>query len=198
MAAPSLFLHAVGGRLTRLVPVMLLSGCIVVPIPIPVPTSADTRAVPLVWSNQRDPGKAPASSRCPAPAEEAAARDRVVALTNAARRESGLAPLQPSQRLDRVAHGHACDMAARGTFSHAGSDGSDLGLRMRRGNYAYRMGAENVAKGFDTPERLVSGWMNSPGHRANILQPKAREVGVGLARPAGDRPYWVMVLGAPR
>jgi len=75
---------------------------------------------------------------------------------------------------------HAQDMAAHNFFSHTGSDGSDPGTRMRRAGYT-RLTAwgENIADGQATPELVMAAWMNSAGHRANILNPGFVHIGVG-------------------
>ena len=81
-------------------------------------------------------------------------------------------------------------------ISHVGSDGSNLTQRLRRQNYLIRTAAENTGWGFADADRAMGFWMKSPGHRANILNPAMKEIGLGLAD--GSRPSWVMVLGARR
>lgn len=118
------------------------------------------------------------------------ARD-VAGLTNEFRAGKGLAPLKVSPVLEAVAEAHGRDMAKRGFFSHQGSDGSSLGQRAGRKGFRYCLIAENIAKGQKTPQAVMQSWITSKGHRANLLQRRAREIGV--IRQAGD--IWVMVVG---
>lgn len=111
------------------------------------------------------------------------------------RLRAGAAPLQSDRTLARIAQAHACDNAARNSYSHTGSDGSDLGRRMMRGGYDYRNAAENTGLGQPSVQAMLDFWARSPGHRANMLDPALREAGLGLARSAGGRNVWVLVLG---
>jgi len=116
-----------------------------------------------------------------------------LAAVNAARAENGRPALVYDARLEAAARAHGQDMARNGFFSHTGSDGSDIGDRLRRAGYAFCFGAENLAAGQRDLTEVMQSWMTSRGHRKNILHRKARAV--GLARVTGDR--WVMVLAAP-
>lgn len=118
----------------------------------------------------------------------------VVQLTNAYRAKNGLGALAASPVLEAVAEGHGRDMAKKGFFSHKGSNGSSVGQRAKRKGYRYCLIAENIAKGQRTPQEVMQSWISSKGHRTNLLQRKAREIGV--IRQAGN--IWVMVIGAPR
>ena len=84
-------------------------------------------------------------------------------------------------------------MADNRYFSHTSLDGSTLGNRVDRQGYSWRTVAENIAVGYPTPEAVLDGWMNSPGHRANILNCALVEIGVGY-----DRVYWTQNFGIPR
>ncbi|WP_299730147.1 CAP domain-containing protein [uncultured Tateyamaria sp.] len=117
----------------------------------------------------------------------------ILAAVNAERASQGRAALVYDTRLEAAARAHGQDMAARGFFSHTGSDGSDIGDRLRRAGYAFCFGAENIAAGQRNLSDVMASWMGSRGHRKNILHRKARAVGV--ARAKGNR--WVMVLAAP-
>lgn len=98
--------------------------------------------------------------------------------------------LRTNGRLAAAAASHAADMAATDGLSHTGSDGGDVADRARAAGYDYCFIAENIAQGpQDIPEALA-GWMASPGHRQNMLNPRAREM--ALAQRGA---YWVMVLG---
>jgi uncharacterized protein YkwD len=117
----------------------------------------------------------------------------MLAAINAERKAKGRAALSYDTRLAAAAEVHAKDMARHGFMSHTGSDGSDVGKRMSRAGYKFCFGAENVAFGQGSFPAVMTAWMNSSGHRQNILHRKAKAVGV--ARATGDR--WVMVLAAP-
>ncbi len=132
---------------------------------------------------------------CTVPEGAAEMRSDVIDLSNAARSENDLAPLAQSEALARAAQDHACWMAETGEFSHSGEDGSTIADRARDAGFDYRFVAENIAFGQRTPEQVVSGWMESEGHRENLLSPRARKIGIGLAANDEGRVYWVMSLG---
>ncbi len=90
--------------------------------------------------------------------------------------------------LMRVAQTFAEDMNYRNYFSHLSPEGIDLGWRLRKIHY-HRLAGENIAWGYENPVDVVNGWMNSPGHRRNILQPIFSKMGVGHSGK-----YWVQVF----
>jgi uncharacterized protein YkwD len=131
----------------------------------------------------------------------AAVRARVVDLVNLARskprrcgsqRFPAAAPLAASRKLDAAAAAHARDMARRKYFEHRGSDGSEPRDRVRRAGYQSRLTGENIAFGPESAEEVVAGWLDSPGHCANIMDARFEDIGVGLAsgRKRGQI-YWV-------
>lgn len=146
----------------------------------------------------------------PPPAEAVpAVRQRVLELVNAARgqaRDCGgkpfaaAGPLRANATLDRAADAHSHDMAGKGFFSHDGSDGSTVLVRSTRVGYAGRAVGENIASGQTTPEAAVEGWIKSPPHCANLMNPVFTEMGlayvVNPASPMGI--YWTQVFGTPR
>ena len=111
-----------------------------------------------------------------------------VCLINAERRARGLAPLVANARLGRAARRHAADMVARDFFSHVSPSGSSFADRLRRVGYVRGCawsGGETLAWGAGsqaTPASRVRGWMNSPPHRAILLNAGYREVGIGVVR----------------
>ena len=90
-------------------------------------------------------------------------------------------------------------MARRRFFEHRGSDGSEPRDRVRRAGYASRLTGENIALGPESAEEAVAGWLDSPGHCANIMEPRLHDIGVGVAvgKKRGQI-YWVQEFGAPR
>ena len=81
-------------------------------------------------------------------------------------------------------------------MTHTGSDGSNAGDRIARAGFSAGTWGENVAAGYATAASVVDGWMNSSGHRANILDPSFTHIGVAVANAAEGTPYWTMVLAA--
>jgi uncharacterized protein YkwD len=141
-------------------------------------------------------------------ASATAIRARVVDLVNDARshgqrcgseRFAAAPPLRASRDLDTAAAAHARDMAHRKFFEHRGTDGSEPRDRVRRVGYQSRLTGENIAFGPESAEEVVAGWLHSPGHCANIMEPRFQDIGVGLAvgKKRGQI-YWVQDFGAPR
>jgi uncharacterized protein YkwD len=92
-------------------------------------------------------------------------------------------------------------MAAHNFFEHADSNGSTPTLRLAHTGYRWRLTGENIAYGPTSPEELVSGWLASPGHCENIMEPPFTEMGLAYASGSTRlRPtiYWVQTLAAPR
>jgi uncharacterized protein YkwD len=117
---------------------------------------------------------APAS----APAGSMAAQ--VEQLINAARSRAGCRPLQWDAAAAAAAQQHSDDMARRGYFSHTSPEGRTVVDRLRAQGADFRALAENVAMGQQTPQEVVSGWMNSPGHRRNIMDCTYTRSGIGF------------------
>ncbi|OEJ30488.1 CAP domain-containing protein [Streptomyces subrutilus] len=136
--------------------------------------------------------KQPSTPPTVAPSGPAA---EVVALVNKERAKAGCSALTVNAKLTAAALNHSKDMAAHSNMSHTGSDGSDPGGRITRAGYAWTTYGENVAYGYSTPAQVMTGWMNSPGHRQNILNCAFKEIGVGLAQPNS---YWTQSFGTAR
>ena len=138
-------------------------------------------------------GQALASNACVTPAEVNAMASEIAAGVNANRRAQGRHALEYNPQLGRAAMKHACDMAVNGFFGHQGSDGSNSQARVRQAGYRDCLVAENLAWGYPRSEQIISGWMNSPGHRSNMLHPRAYEMGIAITQgPRG--PNWVLVV----
>ncbi|PWU70280.1 CAP domain-containing protein [Gracilibacillus dipsosauri] len=104
---------------------------------------------------------------------------QVVALTNEERQKQGLSALEIDTELSKVAREKSNDMATNGYFSHnSPTYGSPFDM-MKQFGISYKTAGENIAKGQQTPEEVVNAWMNSEGHRANILNPDFTHIGVG-------------------
>ncbi|WP_433262158.1 CAP domain-containing protein [Actinosynnema sp. CS-041913] len=119
---------------------------------------------------------------------------KVFNLTNAERAANGCPALGVDERLDKAARGHSADMAAQNYFDHKSKDGRTFVDRVKAAGHP-APGAENIAAGQRTAEAVVKGWMESPGHRANILNCKLRTLGVGMARGGAYGLYWTQNFG---
>ncbi len=117
----------------------------------------------------------------------------VIKLTNQMRQRNNLKPLQLNCQLYKAAQQHTLDMVKAKKISHQGSDGSSPAIRVERAGYQYSWVGENVASGQKTPGEVVKDWMNSPGHRRNILNPNFTQIGVAYSNN-----YWTQVFGRPR
>ena len=124
--------------------------------------------------------------------------DQVVTLTNAQRAGAGCPALTVDATLTSVAQAHSQDMAVRRYFDHNSPDGRSPFDRMTAAGYQFRAAAENIAAGQRTPQEVVTAWMNSAGHRANILNCGLTQIGVGYATGGSYGSYWTQDFGTPR
>ena len=115
----------------------------------------------------------------------------VVRLVNAERQKAGCSPLKHNWELSRVARYKSQDMKDLGYFSHTSPTYGTPFQMIKSFGITYRTAGENIAKGYSTPAAVVSGWMSSPGHRANILNPSFTEIGVGYV--SGGH-YWTQMF----
>ncbi|NUR84764.1 MAG: CAP domain-containing protein [Nonomuraea sp.] len=118
--------------------------------------------------------------------------DEVVKLTNKARAGKGCDPLVHDPKLRAAAREHSQDMAAKGYFDHTSKNGDSPGDRIRAAGFApVSTWGENIAMGQRTAADVVRGWLNSPGHRANIMNCAFTHIGVGYAKQG---PIWTQVF----
>ena len=120
-------------------------------------------------------------------------------LANAQRARAGLPPLRANSRLMQAAQTQAEQTASARQLQHVLPDAKYPRPEDRLGasGYPWRAWAENIAFGQKTPSDAVEAWMQSPGHRKNLLDPKYTELGTGVAADATGRPYYVQVFGKP-
>lgn len=133
--------------------------------------------------------------------DAALVRRELLEAVNRERSAHRLAPLRASASLERAAQGHADDMLARGYYGHASPEHTMAPERSRDAGYAAESVGENIAKGQRSVEEVMKGWMASPEHRKNILNPGFTEAGFGLAlgrMPQGEEVLWVQIFGRPR
>jgi uncharacterized protein YkwD len=121
----------------------------------------------------------------------------VVRLTNLERTQRGLQPLRWNGQLNDAARGHAADMARQSRLAHV-LDGQDPGDRIDTAGYRWASYGENIAVGYPTARAVVAGWMNSPGHRQNILNPSFTEIGIAAVSDDRGRPYSCQVFARPQ
>ena len=153
------------------------------PAPAPTPTPTPTPA----------PAPAPAPAPQPSPGYTISQFEkRVVELVNVERQKAGLKPLVADPLLGKGAHAKSLDMVTAGYFGHTSPKyGSPFNM-MKLFGVKYSAAGENIASGQRTPEAVVKAWMNSPGHRANIMSTKYGKIGVGYAYTAKGNyhHYW--------
>lgn len=116
---------------------------------------------------------------------------KVLQLVNEQRSKHGLNTLVWDDAAAQVARAHSKDMAVRNFFSHTNPDGKSPFDRLKAYGISYKSAAENIAAGQSTPEEVVESWMNSDGHRANILNKAVTKLGVGYYKSnSGYNHYW--------
>ncbi|MFC7840837.1 CAP domain-containing protein [Streptomyces sp. NPDC001046] len=122
---------------------------------------------------------------------------QVLALVNKERSAAGCSPLTANDRLTRAADDYSDVMASSGVMSHTGPDGSTMTTRVEAAGYQWSTLGENIARGQADAASVMKSWMNSPGHRANILNCSFKELGVGVHFGDGG-PWWTQNFGASR
>ncbi|MFD1149369.1 CAP domain-containing protein [Saccharothrix hoggarensis] len=174
-----------------------------VPSPAPAPTSSETTTTTTTTTTTEtttttttvptttttaETTAAPTTTTTPARSSEA---DQVVALVNEARDLAGCGPLKVDDRVVAAARAHSADMAERDYFSHTTPEGVGFAQRMREAGYP-SPGGENIAKGQRSADQVMRAWMNSDGHRRNILNCGFTTIGVGLDTRGW---YWTQNFG---
>jgi uncharacterized protein YkwD len=145
----------------------------------------------------------------PPPSAAPQLASRVLDLVNAARARgarcedrsfAAVAPVSLSGTLGQVALGHATDMARHGYFEHQDLAGHSPADRVRAVGYREKLVGENIAYGPQSADEVVQGWLDSPGHCENIMDPRFAEMGIAYAPGQAHKHglYWVQVLAAPK
>ncbi|HPX00323.1 MAG TPA: CAP domain-containing protein, partial [Sedimentibacter sp.] len=117
---------------------------------------------------------------------------RVAELVNVERQKNGLAPLAFDSSISNVARIKSKDMSDNNYFAHQSPTYGSAADMLTQNGIRYSAWGENIAAGQRTPEEVVNAWMNSPGHRANILGSQFTKIGVGYVN--GSRPYWTQMF----
>lgn len=139
-------------------------------------------------SQNEKPATPPTSSKPSTTTSDVNAFEQeVVKLTNAERTKAGLSPLQTDDKLMAAAREKSQDMQSNNYFSHTSPTFGSPFDRMKALGIAYKSAGENIAQGQRSPQEVVQAWMDSPGHRANILNGKFTHIGVGYVKSGN---YW--------
>jgi len=160
----------------------------VVPAKVAPAKAVPAKAVPV----KAAPAKATPAKKTTAPTltENNKLEKEVVALVNQERAKLGLAPLKDNSQLSNVARTKSEDMVANNYFSHTSPTyGSPFDM-MKKFGITYNAAGENIAMGQPTAASVMTAWMNSPGHKANILSANFTEIGVGVAKDKSGAIYW--------
>ncbi|MGE5614052.1 MAG: SafA/ExsA family spore coat assembly protein [Bacillota bacterium] len=123
--------------------------------------------------------------------------NEVIRLVNVERARAGLPALKTNWQLSRVARYKSADMANRGYFSHTSPTYGSPFRMMESFGLRFSAAGENIAYGQRTPAEVMRDWMNSPGHRNNILSRNYTEIGVGLAKNKNGVCYWTQMFMKP-
>ncbi|MFD3983953.1 sigma-70 family RNA polymerase sigma factor [Streptomyces griseus] len=164
------------------------------PSPSRTPKAKPTTSTPVPPAPTTAPAPDP-DPPAPAPPAPAGTAGQVTDLVNAERAKEGCGPVTVNDQLNTAAQRHSADMEANDYFSHTSQDGRDPGDRITAAGYRWSTYGENIAKGQQTPADVMRSWMDSPGHRANILNCSFKEIGVGKQNSGGG-PVWTQVFGA--
>lgn len=120
--------------------------------------------------------------------------ERVAQLVNVEREKNGLQPLTFDSSISNVARAKSKDMADNNYFAHQSPTYGSAGDMLRNFGINWSAWGENIASGQDTPEEVVNAWMNSEGHRANILSSNFGKIGVGYVTNGSGTPYWTQLF----
>lgn len=167
------------------------------PVPPSTPPSSTSSrpSLPIKPESSRPTSSRPASSRPSSSgtgSSEQSFAERVVDLVNQERAKAGLAPLSVSRPAASAALVRSKEI--EGAFSHTRPNGSSFSTALTEQGVNYRSAGENIAWGQKTPEQVMHAWMNSAGHRANILNAKFTALGVGCYRNAAGVYYWTQLF----
>jgi len=133
----------------------------------------------------------------PSQAPGRAFEKEVIRLVNVERAKYGLKPLAENWELSRVARYKSNDMADRRYFSHTSPTYGSPFTMMKNFGIRYTSAGENIAMGQKSAAEVMNGWMNSSGHRQNILNPNYTQIGVGYAVNSKGTPYWTQMFIRP-
>lgn len=158
-----------------------------------LPTVPDTPDLPVVPDIPATPGTPDVPGTTVPPTTEADnAAARIIELVNAERAKAGLAPLSLNTTASSAALTRAKETVS--VFSHTRPDGRNFSTALTEAGISYSFCGENIAYGQTTPEQVMNDWMNSSGHRANILQSNFSQIGIGHYISGNGTQYWVQLF----
>ena len=144
---------------------------------------------------------APAPATTPAPVQSNTVsssnlsyEQKVVELVNVERTKAGLPALKMDSAISNVARTKSKDMAVNNYFAHQSPTYGSAGDMLTKYGIRWSAWGENIASGQRTPESVVTAWMNSPGHKANIMSTNFSKIGVGYATNSNGTPYWTQMF----
>lgn len=158
------------------------------PVATPAPTAKPTEKPTVTPAPTAKPTTKPTAA--PSSSSEAAMEEEVLRLVNEERAKQGLGALKRASDLDNLARAHSADMIKRNFFDHTNPDGQSPFDRMRAAGISYRAAAENIASGQTSAQSVMNAWMNSSGHRKNILNSTYTEIGIGAVKSSAGKIYW--------
>ncbi|MEV7188873.1 CAP domain-containing protein [Kitasatospora sp. NPDC093102] len=184
---------------TATAPASPTASAVATPTAVPTPTASAAKTTPSATRTAPAAQAAAERTAAAAPAGGGAApsyAQKVVDLVNVERAKAGCGPVSAEPRLASAAQSHSDDMADRNFFDHASPEGYHADHRIEAAGYSWSTWGENIARGQKDPAAVMSSWMNSPGHRANILNCSFKQLGVGV-RTGTNGPWWTQVFAAP-
>lgn len=119
---------------------------------------------------------------------------KVVELVNVERQKAGLPALTLDSKISNVARTKSKDMAVNNYFAHQSPTYGSAGDMLKKAGISWSAWGENIASGQRTPEAVVTAWMNSPGHKANIMSTSFSKIGVGYVTNSNGTPYWTQMF----
>ncbi|MFN3431454.1 MAG: CAP domain-containing protein [Candidatus Sericytochromatia bacterium] len=152
--------------------------------PTPTPT-----ATPI-----KTPTPAPTATPAPTTGTVDPMVQQVFTLVNQERAKVGAKPLVLSDAINKCAQFRSQDMATRNYFSHTDPDGNSPFYWLKQYGISYTTAGENIAMGQTSAASVMSGWMNSSGHKANILKTSYGKIGIGVAKNSAGRLYWTQLF----
>ena len=157
-------------------------------------TTSETSTVAAPPPNTTEKPADPPVEQDPSPSAPTAQEAKVLEITNQERATAGCAALKLDDRLTASARGHSVDMATQNYFDHVSKDGRTFVDRIKNAGFP-NPAAENIAAGQQTPEAVMKSWMESAGHRANILNCDLKFLGVGVGKGGKFGIYWTQNFG---
>lgn len=165
--------------LLALLSALALAAC--APRPAPVPLGPDGKPLPVAYTIT--------------PKEAAAIAPRVLAQVNSLRAGSGAAPVQLNPQLTAAAEAHSRDMSAQNRAWHFGSDGSSPIDRVKRLGYYGRLIGENISETYENDTATLAAWMQTRDTRDVIMDPSARDLGMGWYQESSGKIWWTLLTG---